>query len=249
MNQIIRRIVDANSVVGRSGKVHKLHSAIDRDEGEFLTRIIRDDLSIVNTLEVGCGYGLSSLFICSALQGRHRVSHTIIDPFQNIDWDGSGIRNLEEAGYSFFKLIETKSEFALPKLLEELEGQFDFIFIDGWHTFDHTLLDCFYATRLLRVGGYLAIDDVSFPAVRRVVDFFSNYPCYEFSGSVSSKRRRTWKNFLIRSLMGPVDRRIWADVLSRSLYRRIFEDQVPNTVALRKVTEDNRNWDWHNEAF
>jgi predicted O-methyltransferase YrrM len=252
VNEIIRRIFETNSVIGQSGKFHNLHSAIDHAEGEFLVRIIRDDPSIVNTLEVGCAYGISSLFICSALQGRNGVSHTIIDPFQNSTWDGAGIRSLEEAGYSFFKLIEIKSEFALPKLLEKLEGQFDFIFIDGWHTFDHTLLDCFYATRLLRVGGYLAIDDVTLSSIRRVVDFLSNYPCYEFYGSVSSKRTRStrsWKNFLIRSLMSPVHRRIWARVLSRSLYRRIIEDQFPRMVALKKVTEDNRNWDWHNDAF
>ena len=248
VNEIIRRIFETNSVVGRSGKSHNLHSAIDHEEGEFLLRIIRDDPSIVNTLEVGCAYGLSSLFICSALQGRHRVSHTIIDPFQNSTWDGSGIRNLEEAGYNFFKLIEIKSEFALPKLLEEREGQFDFIFIDGWHTLDHTFLDCFYATRLLRVGGYLAIDDVSFfPAVRSVVDFLSNYPCYEFYGSVSTKQRRSWKTRLIRPLMSPVRRKIWAQVLSPKLYRKIFEDQSPRMVALKKVTEDKRNWDWHIE--
>jgi Methyltransferase domain len=70
----------------------------------------------VNTLEVGCAYGLSSLFICSALQERHGATHTIIDPYQN--GYGVGIRNLEDAGLRFFNLIENKSEFALPKLLE-----------------------------------------------------------------------------------------------------------------------------------
>ena len=249
MNENIRKIFETNSVVGRSGKVHELHSAIDRKEGEFLEKIIREDPSVVKTLEIGCAYGLSSLFICSALEGRNGVSHTIIDPFQNSQWDGAGIRNLEESGVSFFNLIEIKSEFALPQLLEKFEGQFDFIFIDGWHTFDHTLLDCFYATRLLRVGGYLAIDDVSFPSVRRVVDFLSNYPCYEFYGSLGGKRRKSWKNVFIRSLMSPVHRRTWAEILSRSLYRRIFDDQNPSMVALKKVTEDSRDWYWHNDIF
>lgn len=249
MNQIIQKIFETNSVVGRSGKVHSLHSAIDSEKGECLARTIRDDFNIVNTLEVGCAYGLSSLFICSALEGRDRVSHIIIDPLQNTRFDGSGIRNLEEAGYNFFKLIELKSEFTLPKLLEDLEGQFDFIFIDGWHTFDHTLLDCFYATRLLRVGGYLAIDDVSLPSIHRVVNFLSNYPCYEFHRSVSSPRTKLWKKFLIRSLMSPVDLNIWTKLLSRSLYQRIFEDEFLKMVVLKKVTEDKRNWDWHNDAF
>lgn len=251
MNQTIQKIHKTGLVVGRSGKVHKLHSAIDREEGEFLFNLIRNDPNIMKTLEVGCAYGLSSLYICSAVQKRSGAFHTIIDPFQTIDWDGVGIRNLEEAGFCLFTLIEVKSEFALPRLLEQREGKFDFIFIDGWHTFDHTLLDCFYATKLLRVGGYLAIDDVTFPSVRRVVDFLRNYPCYEFYGSVlgSNNISKSWKKIVMQSLMFPIHRRIWARVLSRGLYRRIFEDQVMRMVALKKVTEDSRNWTWHDEAF
>jgi predicted O-methyltransferase YrrM len=250
VNKKIIKIFETGRVVGRSGEVHELHSTIDQEEGEFLFRIIQDDESIVKTLEVGCAFGLSSLFICSALQGRNGAFHTIIDPYQNTRWDGVGIRNLEEAGYRFFTLIEGKSEVALPQLLEKDEGQLDFIFIDGWHTFDHTLLDCFYATRLLRVGGYLAIDDVNWPSVRRAVDFLSNYPCYDLYGSVDNKTKLSWKKILMRILLYyPVHRETWERILSRHIYRKIFEDQSPRMVALKKMTEDNRSWDWHDETF
>jgi len=249
MNEFIRNIYDTASVVGRSGQVHKLHSNIDREEGQFLFSIIKNDSTIRKTLEVGCAYGLSSLHICSALRDRLGASHTIVDPFQNTQWDGVGIRNLEAAGIDFCTLIETKSEFALPNLLETKEGQFDFVFIDGWHTFDHTLLDCFYATRLLRVGGVLAIDDVGFPSVKRVVDFLKNYPCYEEHGSVAVKQSRSWRKLGVRFLLSPIRQATWANMLSRNLYRRIFEDQSNNMVALRKSIEDKRNWDWHNDAF
>jgi predicted O-methyltransferase YrrM len=249
-DSVIQKIDDiykARSVVGRSGTVHRLHSAIDPEKGDFLFNIIRGDLSIVKTLEVGCGYGLSSLFICSALQERHGAAHTIIDPYENGYWDGVGIKNLEDAGLRFFTLIECKSEFALPTLLEQGEGQFDFIFIDGWHTFDHTLLDCFYATRLLCVGGYLAIDDVNFPSVRRAVEFLRTYPCYAFAGSVSARIRRSSKEMLVRRLMSLVERKTWARLLSRDLYRTIFEDDETSMVALKKATQDTRDWDWHDE--
>lgn len=249
MNQIIERIYETGTVMGRSGQSHKLHSAIDPAEGKFIFDIIENDPGIVKTLEIGCAYGLSSLHICSATRERAGASHTIIDPFQNTQWDGVGIRNLEEAGIDFSTLIEIKSEFALPRLLEEQEGQFDFIFIDGWHTFDHTLLDCFYASRLLRVGGLLAIDDLSFPSVKRVVDFLKNYPCYEEHGSVSGKLSKSWKRTAARRLTSPIDRRTWAKVLAASLYRRIFDDRVMRMIALKKTKEDNRNWDWHADAF
>lgn len=249
MKTIIHGIYETGSVRGRSGKVHKLHSAIDPREGEFLSKIIKNDPKIIRTLEIGCAYGLSSLHICSATAGRVGASHTIVDPFQNSDWDGAGTKNLEDAGIDFFKFVEVKSEFALPRLLEDNEGRFDFVFVDGWHTFDHTLLDCFYATRLLRVGGYLAIDDVAFPSVSRVVSFLKNYPCYEEYGSVSDPSSRTWKQTLARGLMSPINRMTWARVLSPSLYGRVFEGRSVRMLALKKVTEDRRNWDWHTDVF
>ena len=53
----------------------------------------------------------------------------------------------------------------------------------------------------------------------------------------------------MRILLYPVHRQFWAKALSKRLYRRIFEDQGSRMVALKKVSEDNRNWDWHDEAF
>ena len=249
MKQAIENIYKTGQVLGRSGEVHKLHSAIDPKEGEFLFNIIHNNPNIIRTLEVGCAYGLSALHICLASRERAGASHTIIDPFQNTQWDGVAIRSLEEAGIDFFDLIEVKSEFALSRLLEENESQFDFIFIDGWHTFDHTLLDCFYASRLLRVGGYLVVDDVSFPSVRRVIDFLKNYPCYEEYDSVSSDVSKSWKKIMARSLMSPIHRTAWAKILQPSLYRKIFDDRATRMVALIKTEEDRRNWDWHEEAF
>ncbi|MEB3182117.1 MAG: class I SAM-dependent methyltransferase [Nostocaceae cyanobacterium] len=246
INEFIKNIYEAGSVVGRSGKAHKLHSTVDREEGEFLFSIINSDSTIRNTLEVGCAYGLSSLYICSGTSERPGASHTIIDPFQNTQWDGVGIKQLEAVGIDFYSLIEKKSEFVLPKLLETNEGQFDFIFIDGWHTFDHTLLDCFYATRLLRVGGILAIDDVCFPSVKRVVDFLKNYPCYEEVGVVGKKLTKSWKEV---GTLSSIKQEIWANILSKKLYREIFEDQENRMVALRKIQEDKRSWDWHDDAF
>lgn len=249
INAIIAKIYEMGTVAGQSGKVHELSSAVDREEGELLFEVIKNDPGIVKTLEVGCAHGLSSLHICSAIQERAGASHTIVDPFQKTSWDGVGIRNLEEAGIDFFNLIEVKSEFALPRLLEEKEGAFDFIFIDGWHTFDHTLLDCFYATRLLRVGGYLAIDDTCFRSIRPVVSFLKKYPCYEEYGSVNGKTSRTWKNNIAKMLLSPIPQRLWAKVLLPNLHRMIFETQTTRMIVLKKTKEDDRDWHWHDDTF
>jgi predicted O-methyltransferase YrrM len=210
--------------------VRDLASAIDQREGGFLFDIIKNDAGVTKTLEVGFALGLSSLHICWALRGRPGAKHVIIDPFQYETWHGLGVQHLQEAGVDFYELIQVKSEFALPRILEGNEGQFDFIFVDGWHTFDHTLLDCFYATRLLRVGGYLVIDDVTMPAVRDVVSFVKAYPCYEQHGWVGHEGvTPSWKGKLAKRLGLPNSER----------------PAIVQMVALKKIAEDARDWDWH----
>lgn len=249
MKQIIDEIFETGMVMGKSGRMHKVHSGVNRQEGNFLYSIIESDPSIRQTPEIGCAYGLSSLHICLALQDRADAFHTIIDPFQYAQSDGAGVGNLERAGFKSFRLVETRSEFALPALLENNEGRFDFILVDGWHTFDHTLLDCFYATRLLRTEGVLAIDDVSFPAVKRVVDYLKNYPCYKECGSVVFESQSSIKRMAVKILGFPVKCGIRAGILAPGLYRKLSSEGVTSMVALKKVKEDARNWDWHVDVF
>jgi predicted O-methyltransferase YrrM len=249
MNPTIESIYASGTVVGKTGRVYKLHSHIGKDKGEFLYRIIKNDPRIIKTLEVGCTFGLSSHYICEAIRGREGARHTIIDPYQNTHWDGAGIWNLHEAGIDFVELSECGSEFALPRILESGKGPYDFVFIDGWHTFDHTLLDCFYATRLLRVGGILALDDTDWRSVGRVVDFLLSYPCYEDIGRVTTMRPRGWKGKLAMTVAAPFGRQRWKALASHNLYRRIFDDQYTQMIALRKHSEDIRSWTWHSDAL
>lgn len=137
----------------------------------------------------------------------------------------------------------------MPELLSLGEGTFDLIFIDGWHTFDHTLLDCFYATRLLKTGGYLLIDDAAMTPVGRATDYFSLYPCYEVYAALSSPRPMTLKRSAARALL---------EILPLSKRKRIFHPAFLNRVfgvnstrmfAFKKIAEDKRNWDWFPDGF
>lgn len=253
MNKLIDSILTSNEVETPSGKKIQLHSAISRDEGTLLLDLVRKDPSIHETLEVGCAYGLSSLFIAEGLKTKPNGHHTIIDPFQNGCWEGVGIHNLRKSGFAAFDLIEDRSEFALPAMLKVGESRFDLVFIDGFHTFDHTLLDCFYATRLLRVGGYLVVDDASFPAIRRVIDYLLLYPCFAFERGVSEKcfpagRHPRLKRRLVKILIKFAPGKYRKKIFSRTLLGKL-DSEYQSMVALRKIATDDREWNWYDGDF
>jgi predicted O-methyltransferase YrrM len=249
MQAIIDEIQASQRVTGRSGAAHRLHSAIDPEEGLFLEGIVSADPTVRRTLEVGCAFGLSSLHICKGLYGRPGAMHTIVDPFQNSQWDGAGIRNLEEAGVDYFEWIEELSEIALPRLLERQEGSYDLVFVDGWHTLDHTLLDCFYATRLLRNGGYLVVDDIVLPPVRRALSYVAEYPCYQTFSALSGKQEPTLRLRMLRAVAGALPALRRCSLLHPDLGHRLFGDRTVRMLALQKMRADTRNWDWYPERF
>jgi predicted O-methyltransferase YrrM len=77
---------------------------------------------------------------------------------------------------TYHKLIEEKSFEALPTLLKRNKDKVDLVFVDGWHTFDYTLVDIFYGVLLLRIGGYLIIDDALHPGVANTLKYLdTNY--------------------------------------------------------------------------
>ena len=247
-DELIERIYAEGKVTGLSGAAHDLHSSIDRHEGEFLTSIIASDPTIRKTLEVGAAYGLSTLYICSSLQDREGGHHTIIDPDQTTAWCGAAINGLLEAGLDFFELVESPSEYALPRMAEASPANFDLVFIDGWHTFDHTLVDCFYALRLLRVGGVLAIDDANLRSVRRVIAFLANYPCLKKIGTVRQGPEKWYVRALAVIMSLPPGRRFWARLLNPALFSQVFERKA-DMVAFKKVAADERTWAWHDDRF
>jgi predicted O-methyltransferase YrrM len=218
-------------------------TSIDREECKFLSGLIESDESIQRTLEIGCAYGVSSLCICQALQGRPGAHHTILDPLQTSLWKGAGAALLKQAGCDWFELREEGSEVAMPAMLKDHAGGFDLVFIDGVHTFDHTLLDLFYATRLVRVGGYVVVDDAKMMQVSKALAYFVQYPAYRVWGqkSSSSRLRELFRGTLMKllppSLAGWFVPRIPYDYLYA---RHMFTSMV----ALQKVAPDERPYPW-----
>src|SRR3954447_10450445 len=145
----------------------------------------------LRTLETGMAYGLSTLAISAAHGRLGSGSHVAIDPYQD-RFRRIGALNLERAGASArVRLVEQPSERALPRLWEE-GLQLDLALLDGQHLFDHTLIDFFYADRMLVDGGVVVFHDIWMPAIRDVVAYVTAHRAYdrvEVGGGLSAVRK------------------------------------------------------------
>ena len=230
-----------------------LASAISIPEGQFLRSLIQKH-DIQNTIEIGCANGISSLFICDALRTKSSPHHVMIDPYQTTQHAGKGIANLKRANISFAELIEKPSEIALPQLLDQ-GRRFEFGFIDGYHTFDHALLDFFYLNRLVTVGGLIALDDNNIPSVNKAARYIAKYSCYRLVGTVKGRgiKRRFLNSvklvigaglFPFTKLAGnALSHEFLDDSLVRPKSIRDLDDST--MVAFQKVAEDERSHFWY----
>jgi len=50
------------------------------------------------------------------------------------------------------ELVEDFDYYALPRLLAN-GCRADFAYIDGWHTFDHAMLDFWFIDKMMNIGG------------------------------------------------------------------------------------------------
>lgn len=246
MNSVLSEMLETGITQTATGDgTVKVRSSISPSEGQLLQKLVRQ-LDPNVSLEIGLAYGVSALFICDALAVRDGTQHIVIDPNQHSgpwgdSWDGIGIANLRRAGYGeIVRLIEAPSYRALAEL--ERSGQrVDFAFIDGWHTFDFTLVDFFFIDRMLRVGGIVAFDDANWPAVRKVCRFVKTNLVYSLLGvdgldPAPSLKRRLLERFFrgrpFRSLLRP---EIIEPDRSMGLGGRC--------IAFRKNADDSRRWD------
>src|SRR5437762_2771330 len=128
------------------GLVVHADSYIPRGECEVIGRAI-EAANATQAVEIGMAYGVSSVCIADALRrnaGGRPWRLTSIDPHQISQWRGGGLHLVLRAGLSDgVYLVEEKSQTALARLVASGTGV-GFAFIDGWHTFDHTLVDFFF---------------------------------------------------------------------------------------------------------
>lgn len=220
MNPVARELLESGAAVAPGGERLALHSHLPAEEGELLQDWIAEHRPR-RLLEIGLAYGLSTLFVCEALErlGGADAYH-VIDPWQRTQWHGAGLHALERAGYrSLVRFHEEPSELCLPRLLAEGE-RLDFALVDGWHSFDQVMMEVYFLNRMLTPGGLLVFDDVHLPALQRVLAFVATLPAYRRLPIPDARRKA--RPARVRRLMGVPEYRL-AGVL--------------------KVAEDERDWD------
>jgi predicted O-methyltransferase YrrM len=181
-NGVLKEIFATGIVHTSEGQPRPLHSNVNKAYAEALYRLVKRERP-QNVLEVGLAYGISALAILTALEENGSGRLVSIDPKQSVesehDWWGIGVTNIAKAGLTHrHELIEDFDYLVLPRLLAE-GRRIDLAYIDGWHTFDYTMLDLFYCDKLLKVGGIVGVNDLGFTAVDRAVRWFTSHRRYE----------------------------------------------------------------------
>lgn len=189
-----------------SGKqVKTFPTGMSAPAGMALRELVRAERA-VTTLETGFALGLSTLWIMGAtLATSDSASHVAVDPFQKSDWGNSGKESVRRAGLTgVVEHVSQDSLTYLPQITGE-ERVFDFILVDGGHWFENAFIDLFFALRLVRPGGLVAIDDLWMPAVKHAVRYATTNlgATQEFRADLSESKRFA----LLRSPLQPVQRK------------------------------------------
>jgi len=194
-NKILQDMYRKNIVKTNKGEIIKLSSQISPKEGWYLYSLIKKH-NFKKVLEVGMANGTSALYICQAFKDKNIKGNLIsIDPFQSTQWKNVGMSQLERANLKkYHSLIEESSDLALPELLKS-DKKFDMIFIDGMHLYDYTLIDIYYATKLINMGGLIVVDDIRHKGVKEVIYYIKkNYIMLKFiENNYSSDTMATFK--------------------------------------------------------
>jgi predicted O-methyltransferase YrrM len=210
--------------VGADGHRHALDglTRIAPAEGMWLYDLCRR-LKPEKSLEIGLAYGFSTLFLLAAISANGSGEHVAVDPCQPDRWNGIGAQWARILGMEHaFRFISETSVQALPALAGNGEA-FDLIFVDGSHFFDSALVDFVLASEVCRPGGYIILDDLWLPPIRKVVAFVR-------------------ANRLDFTEVETPMHRLWSRWSARAPGRVINEVALANVAVFRKTGTDNRAW-------
>lgn len=168
---VLRSMYLGEPQMGTDGVSHELDQSIRiaMAEGLWLYHLCLQTKA-ERTLEVGVGYGFSTLYFLAAA-AKTLARHTSIDRSESSGSHGIGIANVKKVGMEgAFRFLEEASATAIAQLAKE-GVQFDVIFLDGNHRFDYNMVDFALSTLVCKQNGIIVFDDMWMPSVRKAVSF------------------------------------------------------------------------------
>lgn len=146
--------------------------------GQGLVELLRDKKEIVG-LEIGTDVGDTANYFLNELP---QLTLHSIDPYINyIDWNGTNLNNRDTVYHGMMnRLSKFGNRFVQHRKTSDdavsvfANIKFDFIFIDGLHTYEQCLKDCENYYPLLKRGKLFAGHDYGvISGVKRAVDEFA----------------------------------------------------------------------------
>jgi hypothetical protein len=120
-----------------------------------------------NTLETGCG---RTTLLLSHLSRRHTVfTYTNAEALYKPDDSYDRTRTSELLNARTTRFVLGPTQRTLPD--SQFEGPYDFVLLDGPHSYPFVDLEYFYVYPNLPAGGGLAVDDIHIPTVHHLFDF------------------------------------------------------------------------------
>lgn len=148
-----------------------LNSNININEGLLLYQLIKK-YKPKNILEIGFACGISTSFILCAISNKDKL--TSIDPFQKIQWNSFGltvVKNIiKEQKLNTSNHIWDGSY--SKNFFEDTKNKYDFMLIDGDHSYEGTMIDLLGSDKVLNKNGILAIDDSLHLNVKKALNNF-----------------------------------------------------------------------------
>jgi predicted O-methyltransferase YrrM len=196
MLPLLEQILSSRQVQAPDGSLKPLHGETQREQCLLLQQLV-ETIRPMRSVEVGLAYGISTLAICEKLPAG--AKHTVCDPYQS-DWNDIGLHNVRRAGFESLVDFHRAPAHRVLSDLERNETRLDFAYLDGGKMFDLVLVNTFFVTRMLRVGGLMVLDDADFPALRRICQFLETLPCYRISHTWAGHPRKASRPALARAV-------------------------------------------------
>lgn len=158
----------ASSVSEAQAIVEGIGGGTSSARGAEIHRFVREN-RFDNCLELGFAHGVSSVWIASALEANGSGSLTSVDILSAHDRSPTAAATVDRADLtSRVELVyeETSYTWFLHRKLREqlrdhaIEPLYDFVFIDGAHTWDADGFAFLLVDRLLKPGGWILLDDM-----------------------------------------------------------------------------------------